>query len=209
MLGDNIRLLRKQKGYSQETLAQQLHVVRQTVSKWETGASVPDAELLQRLAEVLETPVSTLLGGTVPEDGAPGTVREVAVQLAVLNEQLAMQAARRRKLLRRCALAAAAVLLLALLSAFAYHYALRTRQQRNLTEAQLTCTLDGETYLYDVRYNDQFQILEAGGDAWIANHVQTEQYEDANVLIAQVEDYFRERGGTCTVTTAPVRESNR
>ena len=46
MLSDNIRTLRKQKGYSQETLAERLHIVRQTVSKWEKGVSVPDAELL-------------------------------------------------------------------------------------------------------------------------------------------------------------------
>ena len=40
MLGENIRVLRKQKGYSQETLAERLHVVRQTVSKWEKGVSL-------------------------------------------------------------------------------------------------------------------------------------------------------------------------
>ncbi len=51
MLGDNIRELRKQKGYSQETFAQQLHVVRQTVSKWEKGYSVPDAETLKEIAD--------------------------------------------------------------------------------------------------------------------------------------------------------------
>lgn len=39
MLGENIKILRKEKGYSQETLAAQLHVVRQTVSKWEKGVS--------------------------------------------------------------------------------------------------------------------------------------------------------------------------
>ena len=37
MLSDNIKILRKKKGYSQETLAEQLHVVRQTISKWEKG----------------------------------------------------------------------------------------------------------------------------------------------------------------------------
>jgi len=45
-----------------------------------------------------------------------------------------------------------------------------------------------------------YQIIEAGGDAWIANHVHTEQYDDANILIAQIEDYFTDRGGTCEIS---------
>ena len=62
MLNENIRELRKQKGLSQEELAIKLNVVRQTVSKWERGLSVPDAEMLLSLGD---TPVSTLLGKTV------------------------------------------------------------------------------------------------------------------------------------------------
>ena len=61
MLNENIRAIRKVKGLSQEELALRLHVVRQTVSKWEQGLSVPDADLLIALSEALETPVSTLL----------------------------------------------------------------------------------------------------------------------------------------------------
>lgn len=56
MLSDNIKILRKKKGYSQETLAEQLHVVRQTISKWEKGISVPDAVMLDRMAELFEVP---------------------------------------------------------------------------------------------------------------------------------------------------------
>ena len=86
MLADNIKALRKQKGYSQETLAQQLNVVRQTVSKWEKGLSVTDAEMLARLAELFEVPVSTLLDSALPELAAdPDSSAEVARQLAILN----------------------------------------------------------------------------------------------------------------------------
>ena len=53
MLSDNIKNLRKQKGYTQETLAQSLNIVRQTVSKWEKGYSVPDADMLEKLSERL------------------------------------------------------------------------------------------------------------------------------------------------------------
>ena len=67
MLNENIKALRKSKGLSQQDLADKLNVVRQTISKWEQGLSVPDSDLLIALSEALETPVSTLLGETVTE----------------------------------------------------------------------------------------------------------------------------------------------
>lgn len=67
MLSKNIKAIRKSKGLSQQELAIKLNVVRQTVSKWEQGLSVPDSDMLISLSEVLETPVSTLLGETVIE----------------------------------------------------------------------------------------------------------------------------------------------
>ena len=67
MLSENIKAIRKSKGLSQEELAIKLRVVRQTISKWEQGLSVPDADMLISISEVFETPVSTLLGETVAE----------------------------------------------------------------------------------------------------------------------------------------------
>ena len=46
MLKENIKSIRKSKGLSQEELAIKLNVVRQTISKWEKGLSVPDSEML-------------------------------------------------------------------------------------------------------------------------------------------------------------------
>ena len=97
MLSENIKKFRKAKGLSQEELALKLHVVRQTVSKWETGLSVPDAELLLCLSDSLETPVSVLLGETVnpPEADSPQAVSE---KLELINLRLARQKECRRKL---------------------------------------------------------------------------------------------------------------
>ena len=67
MLKDNLKLARKAKGLSQEELAIKLNVVRQTISKWEQGLSVPDAEMLISISEVFDTPVSTLLGENLSE----------------------------------------------------------------------------------------------------------------------------------------------
>lgn len=110
MLSENIRTLRKQKGYSQETLAERLHIVRQTVSKWEKGISVPDAVLLQALADVLEVSVSDLLGEKIIVDEESSQESEVAKQLAILNDRFAGQSIRRRKIIRRSAIGAAAAI---------------------------------------------------------------------------------------------------
>lgn len=98
MLNENIKTIRKSKGLSQEELAIKLNVVRQTVSKWEQGLSVPDADLLISLSEVLETPVSTLLGETVVETKADDW-KAISEKLEVINLQLAQRKATRQKVI--------------------------------------------------------------------------------------------------------------
>ena len=97
MLSDNIKNLRKQKGYTQETLAQALNIVRQTVSKWEKGYSVPDADMLEKLSEVLEVPVSDLLGKPSEAAEQASELEKISAQLAILNEQMAREMARRKR----------------------------------------------------------------------------------------------------------------
>lgn len=98
MLSENIATLRKAKGLSQEELAIKLNVVRQTVSKWEKGLSVPDSDLLISLSEALETPVSTLLGEQVVEPKADD-LKAISEKLEVINLQLAQRKATRRKVI--------------------------------------------------------------------------------------------------------------
>ena len=98
MLNENIKAIRKSKGLSQQDLADKLNVVRQTISKWEQGLSVPDSDLLIALSEALETPVSTLLGETVAEIEAD-EIKALSEKLEIINLQFA-----RRKAMRRSAL---------------------------------------------------------------------------------------------------------
>ena len=94
MFQDNLKALRKRKGITQEELATRLNVVRQTVSKWEKGLSVPDSELLIKLAEVLEAPVSQLLGSKIETAEQPDALAE---QLSRINEQLAIKNRRAKR----------------------------------------------------------------------------------------------------------------
>lgn len=95
MLSDNIKNLRKNKGFTQEELANKLNVVRRTVSKWEKGYSVPDAEMLKKIAEILETDVSQLLGSSIEETSNTDLVAE---QLSRINEQLVIKNRRTRRI---------------------------------------------------------------------------------------------------------------
>ncbi len=97
MLGENIKELRKQKGYSQEVLAQQLNVVRQTVSKWEKGYSVPDAVMLEKISELFEVSVGDLLGETDKVTEDKNDIQQIASQLSVLNDIIAKELAIKRR----------------------------------------------------------------------------------------------------------------
>ena len=99
MLNETIKALRKSKGLSQQELAVKVNVVRQTISKWEQGLSVPDSDLLIALSEALETPVSTLLGETVMESEAD-RLQAISEKLEVINLQLAQRKTMRRAIIR-------------------------------------------------------------------------------------------------------------
>lgn len=103
MFSENLKTLRKQNGFSQEELASKLHVVRQTISKWEKNLSVPDADTLIRLAEILEVSVSELLGSKI-ETKNGNVTNDVAEQLSRINEQLAIKNRHSRRIWKAIAI---------------------------------------------------------------------------------------------------------
>ena len=111
MLNENIKRGRKLKGLSQQELAVKLNVVRQTVSKWEQGLSVPDSDMLIALSEVLEIPVSKLLGEPVDE-AEMNHLRVISEKLEVINLQLAQRKTTRRKILHGLLLSLCAVIVM-------------------------------------------------------------------------------------------------
>lgn len=119
MFSENLKILRKQKGYSQAELAVKIHVVRQTISKWEKGLSVPDADALIQLAEALEVSVSELLGAKIE---AGNTANPIADQLARINAQLAVKNRRARRIWKIVALILASLLIINLLIAVVFSY---------------------------------------------------------------------------------------
>ena len=136
MLNENIKTLRKAKGLTQDELAIRLNVVRQTISKWEKGLSVPDAEMLQKIAEVFEVDVSQLLGSSIHQNE---NVDVIAEQLSRINEQLAIKNNRTRKIWKAIGIIFAALivgqLLLVVLGITAYQsYEVDTDSYQEYTE---------------------------------------------------------------------------
>lgn len=117
MFSENLKTLRKQKGFSQEELASRLHVVRQTISKWEKNLSVPDADTLIRLAEILGVSVSELLGSKIETENGNVT-NDVAEQLSRINEQLAIKNRRSRRIWKAIAAIAIILVVFFLISVF-------------------------------------------------------------------------------------------
>lgn len=122
MLNENIKKYRLEKNMTQEELADSLHIVRQTVSKWENNRAVPDAQMLVNISKILDVPVLKLLGESddtevwdrdqtpVPEAGVgqgsgPCPTEELSRRLAQLNEKLAREI-RKRRLITRIIVAA-------------------------------------------------------------------------------------------------------
>lgn len=110
MLNENLKAARKSKGLSQEELAVKLHVVRQTVSKWEQGLSVPDSDMLISISEALETPVDTLLGETVIETEVDN-IKAISEKLDVINWQLAQRKNTRRKFIHWLLISLSAIII--------------------------------------------------------------------------------------------------
>jgi transcriptional regulator with XRE-family HTH domain len=100
MFAENLKKIRKDKGYTQEILAEKLNVVRQTVSKWEKGLSLPDVDMLSKIANVLETDVSILLDGQITTTDQS----EIVKQLAKINEQLTIKNRRYKKIMKTIAI---------------------------------------------------------------------------------------------------------
>lgn len=198
MLGNNIKTLRKNKGFSQETLAQELFVVRQTVSKWEKGQSVPDAEMLEKLAEVLEVSVNELLGKEIEKkENEEQQDKEIAKQLAILNEQLAGNNRRRKKLLKTVLtviiVAIAITIVAAIISLPLYNNDKSTGY--SVTET-IYCTVDGNDYFWEVTYDKDGHIIESSGDDWIKDNINPHKYNTAEEQLNAIERYVQEHNGT-------------
>ena len=147
MLKDNIKSIRKSKGLSQEELAIKLHVVRQTISKWEQGLSVPDSEMLISISEVLNTPVSTLLGENIIESKVDD-LKVISEKLEIINFQLSEKKNTRRKIVLWLLISLCVIIILAFIFFFLLNSSYLSWDYNNPEKAVLGVVLHSFEWLF-------------------------------------------------------------
>ena len=223
MLSENIKTLRKQKGYSQEQLADKLNVVRQTISKWEKGYSVPDADILEDMADIFEVQVSDLLGKEIITEEETTDIGELVKQLKILNDYFSEKVRRRKRALKitKTVLSSVLIAVLIIVAGICTIEAIDTVKHKilayNETDIKLNCSLDGKEYIYDISYSDDGYMASGFGQTEELYNIlfgdkatmteeeaekeaaETTYEEKVNDIINKTEDYFISKGGTCEI----------
>lgn len=196
MLNENIKTIRKNKGFTQEDLANRLNVARQTVSKWEKGYSVPDADILSKMAEELDVSVSELLGA---KEISPQESDLISEQLARINEQLSIRNRRSKRIWKTVLV----ILILLFIIIPGTITILGIFWSANLEGADVgfdgstewVYSLDGDEYEYTVEYDKNYRVISTAGDAYIEENIDIAGCKDANEVGKAIADYFNQRGG--------------
>ena len=186
-LGEKIVSLRKKNNLSQEELAEKVGVTRQTISKWELEETTPDINQAKKLSKIFNISLDELTNNDI---------NSILVEKVSNTEKLAGIII---KILR--ALGIFIIVFIGIIVASIVFFNVRTRKEDTTVTGKIsvTCSLDNEEYLYEVEHNKNYQVISAGGDAWIMNHIDIDKYEDANQIVAHIEDYFKDHNGSCSV----------
>ncbi len=186
-LGDKISSLRKKNNFSQEDLADKVGVTRQTISKWELSETAPDINQAKTLSKIFNISLDELVCNDL---------NNLLVEKVSNTEKLAGIIIKILKVIGICMI----LFVVFIIASFILFTISFTSTDRNVSgEVSLSCNLDDQEYLYSAQYNKNFQILYSGGDAWISNHIDTSRYEDANEVVAHIDDYFKEHDGSCNI----------
>lgn len=188
-LGNKILNLRKKHNLSQEELAEKVGVTRQTISKWELEETSPDITQAKKLSKIFNVSLDELTNNDI---------NDILVEKVSNTEKLAGITIKILKGLGIC------FILFIVFDIIVFLAFLFLRIKNNSVDREIkgkysiTCTLDGEEYLFETEYNRDYQIIYAGGDGWIMDHTDVDRYENANKARAHIEDWFKEHNGSCT-----------
>lgn len=184
--GINIANLRKKNNFSQEELAEMVGVTRQTISKWELGETTPDINQAKVLSKIFNISLDKLVNNDI---------QNMLIERVSNTERLAGITI---KILRRIGIFFFIFLVIIVVLFIMFIVGRASSDDYDVVgRVSITCNLDSESYLYEVEYNKNYQIINSGGDACIANHIDIEKLDDANKVMAHIDDYFKDRGGSC------------
>ncbi len=186
-LGNKIVNLRKKNNLSQEELAEKVGVTRQTISKWELEETTPDIKQAKTLSKIFKVSLDEL---------TDNDVESILVEKVSNTEKLAGLII---KILKVVGIGLLVLVIIDILAFIFFNINSNSKSNKVVGEYTLTCEINGEQYSYNIEYNKNYQVISSGGDVWISNHTNVDSYDDANKALANVEDYFKDHNGSCTI----------
>ena len=187
-LGNKIASLRKKNNLSQEQLGELVGVTRQTISKWELEETTPDIKQSKELSKIFKVSLDELVDNDI---------NNILMEKVSNTEKLAGLTIKTLKII---GILLIVMFILGVLVFLVINFNLSgIRNKKVVGSYSLVCTLDDNEYKYDIEYNVNYQIINSGGDAFISNHIDVTNYEDANYVVAHIEDYFKDHNGLCIV----------
>lgn len=185
-LGNKIVNLRKKNNLSQEELAEKVGVTRQTISKWELEETTPDIKQAKELSKIFNISLDELTNNDT---------NNILITKVSNTERLAGITI---KILKVIGTFLIIIFTIGVIGFILLNFNSSKEKNREIKgKYSFTCNLDNQEYTYEIQYNQNYQIIYAGGDAYIANHTDIEKYDDANKAKAHVEDWFKEHDGLC------------
>ncbi len=185
-IGKKIMKLRKKNGLSQEELAEKVGVARQTISKWELGETSPDLKQSKELSKIFNVSLDEL---------TDNDIKDVLVEKTSNTEKLAGIILKLIKVIV-ILIIVVPILLITLRIVFKN---IHEHNSGRLMDISIECTLHEETYGYEfVYYETTGEIKEAGGDGYLINITEANNYEDAYQALDKIDAFVKYNDGTCT-----------
>ena len=184
-LGNNILKLRKDCKLSQEQLAEQVDVTRQTISNWELGETSPNPEQLKLLSKALNVSIDELLNNDI---------KPVLVEKVSNTENLTGLIIKILKVLEIIFIVGFAIIIFINIMFGAKKYSMTIKENQTVL---LSCQLNKEKYTYLIEYDKDDNIIDASGSDYIIKVVKDKQFNKAKILVKYIESYFEDNGGHC------------
>jgi len=176
-LGNLILKYRKQNNLSQEELAKEIGVTRQTISKWELNETSPDLKQAAKLAEIFDIDFNKIINIIKDEE----TEKEI-LKDRIKNYTLILL------------LSLLIIIIVSLISIFFYNYG----YNKNHSTIYVVCTLNEKQYQYAITFDDTNDVLQYEGDDYI-NKIAYEKGKRKKAIdvLTDINNHFKDKGGFC------------
>ena len=188
-LGNKILKLRKEKGYSQEDLAEKLDVTRQTISNWELGSTQPNPEQLKGLSKILNVSIDELLDNDI---------KGVIVEKVSNTEKLAGIIIKILKVFGILIILYVVLMFVALIAFMTFRKESTESVDNNATSATLNCSIKDQDYTITIGDDTYFNCPECSDEMEIYLRDITD-WANIDHSVENIENYFSENGGTCRI----------